>query len=173
MAKSTNPTQLNKQESIKAIKKLMARSKVVSVKRDFIPGNIIFISYDAKYKEHVYDRTPLFMVLSRSKGYTLGLNFHWLPFTMRIWLIQYIIRQNKDNIRNNKPIQFSYKKLKPLLKKLRYAPCIRLYINRRFKRRGAIIPIEHAKGVAEINPASFTGVPAETIYKMILRGQKI
>lgn len=172
MAK-TKLTQLNKKESQKAIKKLMARSKVVSINRDFKPGNIIFISYDAKYKDKIYDKTPMFMVMARSRGYTLGLNFHWIPFTMRIWLIQYIIKQNKNNIRNNKPVSFNYRKLKPLLKKLRYAPCIRLYINSRFKRRGAIIPIEYAKEVAEINPASFTGVPAEVIYKKILRGQKI
>ena len=172
MAKK-NPTELNKKESLKAVRQLMKRSKVINISRDFKPGNIIFISYDAKYKDRVYDRTPMFMVLRRSRGYTLGLNFHWIPFTMRIWLIQYIIRQNKNNIRQNKAIDFDYKKLKPLLKKLRYAPCVRLYINSRFKRKGAVVPIEHAKEMAEINPVSFTGVPAETIYKMILRGQKI
>ena len=168
-----NPTELSKKESIEAVKKILKRSKVLSIRRDFIPGNIIFISYDAKYKENIWDRTPLFMVLRRSTGYTLGLNFHWLPFTMRLWLIQYIIRQNKTNIRDGKPVEFNYKNLKPLLKKLKYAPCVRLYINSRFKRKGAVIPIEHAKEAAEINPASFTGIPAETIYKKILRGQKI
>jgi hypothetical protein len=65
------------------------------------------------------------MVLKSNKSHMLGLNFHWLPMPLRVLLIKKIIRLNKQNIKNKVPLEFSYRTLKPFLKKLGYAPCIR------------------------------------------------
>lgn len=108
--------------------------------KDFIAGNTLFLGYNAKFKEFTYDRTPLVLILRRGNRHTLGLNFHWLPFSMRQELVFQIMRLNKSNIENDKPLQFSYAQLKPFLKHFGYAPCIRLYINGRYSKSGVVIP---------------------------------
>lgn len=159
---------MTKRESVEYTKQLLKTKKPLRVKTDLLVGNLIFTSYRAKDQERVWDTRPMFLVLRRSRGYTLGLNFHWIPRRMREWLIRYIIRQNKK--RGNKNlVQISYRKLRPLLKKLGYAPCIRLYINRRFGRRCVNIPHDQFLNCALMDTAVFShGLSSEEIYKMIL-----
>ena len=57
--------------------------------------------------------------------------------------------------------------LKAFLKKRGYAPCIRLYINKRFTFNGCIIPSTNLLAAAKLNTATFTkGVSAETMYNL-------
>jgi hypothetical protein len=98
--------------------------------------------YDAKFKNKVYDKTPLILVLRRSKGYVLGLNFHWLPVALRLILLKIILKMNKNNIKRGYPITITYQMLKPIITKMGMAPVIRLYIFNRISRRGLVIPPE-------------------------------
>jgi len=142
-------------QSNKAVKELLKEKKKLK-ERDFKPGNIIFMKYDAKYKEQTFDKTPLMMVLRRNKTHTLGLNYHWAPMSMRINLIKIIILANAKNIQNNKPLDFKYKQIKPLLKQLGYAPIIRLYINKRISSVGVVLPPERLMEAARLRTESFT-----------------
>jgi hypothetical protein len=146
----------------------------VEIKKSLIPGNLLFYFYDAKDKEQTYDKTPLVLVLRRSKGYTLGLNFHWLPMPLRILLVKKILSMNKKNIKNNKPLDFNYKDLKPFLKKLGYAPCIRLYITSRISSKGVLIPSSSLMEATKIKSETFTKgkYSAEQLYKKALKGNK-
>lgn len=142
--------------------------------KHFIPGNLIFTSYNAKYKENTYDKTPLILILRKGTRHTLGLNFHWIPLRMRLKLIKTILKLNKQNIKNNKPLEFSYKELKPMLKGLGYAPCIRLYINKRLGHTGVIIKPERLIQVARLKTESFTNgrYSAEELYSKALKAGK-
>lgn len=160
--KELSPTQ-----SYKKVKELLKERKKMT-KKDMIPGNLIFTFYNAKYKENTYDRTPLVLLLKRNGTHTLGLNFHWIPMSMRINLIKHIIRLNEKNIKANKPLEFSYNQLKPMLKTLGYAPCIRMYINKRFSSTGVVIPPDRLIEVARLKTETFTKgkYSAEQLYKM-------
>jgi len=160
--------ELSPKESIAMVKELIFhKSKALSVS-DLKPGTLLMYSYNAKNKEETFDRTPLVLVLRKSRGYTLGLNFHWLPVRMRTQLIDIILKKNKKNIEKNKPLQFSYEEFKPLLKKFGYAPCIRLYINKRISKKGVIIPPFELKNAAKLRAETFTKgrVSAEQLYKI-------
>lgn len=124
--------------------------------KDLKPGHLIFTLYDAKDKTQTYDRTPLVLILKRTKRHTLGLNFHWIPFSMRVNLIKHILKMNEANIRQRKPLKFSYIELKPMLKSLGYAPCIRLYINKRFSKQGVVLPSYRLMEVARLKTETFT-----------------
>ena len=63
---------------------------------------------------------------------------------------------NEKNIKNNKPLEFSYMQLRPMLKSLGYAPCIRLYINKRISGTGVVIPPERLMEVARLKTETFT-----------------
>jgi len=142
-------------QSNKKVKALIKEKRKLK-SADFIPGNIIFMSYDAKDKEQTYDKTPLMMVLKRNSKHTLGLNYHWAPMSMRLNLVKLIILANEKNIKAGKQLEFKYEQLKPLLKQLGYAPIIRKYINNRISSVGVVIPPERLLEVARLKTESFT-----------------
>jgi hypothetical protein len=163
--KELTPTQ-----SFQKVKELL-KTKTKLTKKNFVPGSLLMYFYDAKDKKQTYDRTPLVLILKNGPRHTLGLNFHWLPIKMRLKLIQAIFRLNKDNIAKQKPLEFRYIILKPMLKKLGYAPCIRLYINSRISSNGAIVPPERLVEIASLKSETFTQgrYSAEQLYSMARR----
>jgi hypothetical protein len=165
--------ELTPQESYKKVKDLIKEKKKLSNK-DFEPGNLIFTHYNAKHKEHTYDQTPLVLVLRRGKKYTLGLNFHWILPTMRMNLVFAIMKMNKGNIKRGRPLEFSYKDLKPMLKSLGYAPCIRLYINARFVAKGVVVPPQRLMEISMLRTETFTNgkYSAADLFRMAKRKGK-
>lgn len=166
--------ELTKKESHKQLQELLKKRINFQAKRHMQPGQLVFTSYNAKHKEHTYDKTPLVLILVRGKKYTLGLNFHWLPVSRRMYLIDHIFKMNKDNIKRGKPIQFSYGDLKPMLKSLGYAPCIRKYINARMGRVGVSVPPEKLPEIARMRAETFTQgrYSAAQLYQMAKRGRR-
>ena len=160
--KGTN-VQLSKSDSKQMLKELIRNSK--RVQKYLIPGNLILTMYDAKF-EAPYDARPLFLVLAKNSTHVLGLNFHWLPISMRMKLIYAILKLNSKNIKEKKPLVFSFKQLKPFLKRFNYVPCVRLYIRERFSPKGAVISPEDLVKVARMDTAIFTGISAEKAYAL-------
>lgn len=152
-----------KKQTISEIRRLLKSNKRLT-KADFVEGNTIFTRYIAKDQTKVFDKTPFVLILRVGSSHTLGLNFHWIPMRMRMWLVRYIVRENKNNIKNGRRIQFSYRKIRPLLKKLGYAPCIRLYINSRLQNRGVLIPPERLIEITPLASEAFTGMTEEQLY---------
>lgn len=159
--------ELSIKDSLETVKGLLKRKRKI-VSKDLKPGHLIFTSYNAKDKSVTYDKTPLVLILKRSRGYTLGLNFHWLPVSLRMNLVKHILDKNKANIRQRKAFKFSYGDFKPLLKSLRYAPCIRLYINSRFGKQGVMIPGYKLMEIARLRTETFTNgkYSASQLYMM-------
>lgn len=158
--------QLDAKQSAAQIRKFL-KSLVKLDSSSFTPGNLLIYRYNAKDKSAMYDKRPMVLVLAATKRHVLGLNFHWIPFSMRIWLVRYILKQNKARIRRGEKIVFGYKKIKPLLKKMGYAPCIRLYIRaqRRISPNGVVLPPERLIEAAQLRMEMFTGVPERELWK--------
>lgn len=159
--------QLDRQQSAAQIRKFL-KSLVKFDSSSFTPGNLLIYRYNAKDKTKIWDKRPMVLVLAVSRRHLLGLNFHWIPFSMRMWLVRYIIKHNKKRIRNGEKIEFGYRKIKPLLKKMGYAPCIRLYIrtHRRISPNGVVLPPERLIEAAQLRMEMFTGVPEAELWKM-------
>lgn len=160
-------------EAAKLFKTLMQSSMQSFKAGDFSTGNMLFYRYDAKNKENTYDKTPLIIVLRKSKGYVLGINFHWTPIPLRIVLLKVILKFNKENIRRGLPVSISYDLIKPFIMKMGLGPVIRLYIFNRISRRGLIIPPTHWLIAAKLKAESFNnGKSAEAAYGEAIRNYK-
>ena len=158
-------------ESLALVKNLL-KQKAHPTQKHLIPGSVLMYKYNAKDKEKRYDRTPLTMVLSKSKTYMLGLNLHWCPYPMRVTLIKAFFKINKKNIKEQKPLELDYKMIKPYLKRLGYFPVIRLYIRKRMSAGAIIIPPERLLEVAKTKSETFTGgVSAEKLYSKAKKGK--
>lgn len=166
--------ELSKKDSNEKLQELLKKKRKLEAGKHYQPGNIVFTSYNAKHKEFTYDKTPLVLILKRGTKYTLGLNFHWLPVSRRMYLIDTILKMNKRNIEKGNPIDFSYADLKPMLKSLGYAPCIRKYINPRMGRIGVVIPPDRLTEVARMKGESFTNgkYSSTQLFKMAKQAGK-
>lgn len=165
--------ELSPAASISVVKKLLKTERKRLTSKDFTPGKILMYRYNAKNQEQTFDKTPLVMVLKQSRGYVLGINFHWAPIPMRVALIKKIIQApgNRKNIRQGKPLEFSYGQLKPFLKKIGMAPIIRLYIKSRISRTGVVVPDSELMNVARTKSETFTNgkISAEQLYKRAIQ----
>lgn len=163
LRKTRDFKEFSKKQSQQYIKELLKTK--TNIKKKFKPGRILLMKYDAKDKTVMYDKTPLVMVLRVSKGYMLGLNFHWAPMPLRIALVKKIIQMNAKNIKNNVPLEFSYSQIKPFLNKGGYAPIIRLYIRTRIDSTGVAVPDDQLMNIARTKTETFTGgISAEQKY---------
>jgi hypothetical protein len=131
---------------------------------DFKDGTICYFEYDPKDKNQIWDYKPLVLVLGVSNSYVLGCNFHWINMKERLRLIEYILKINKKGSTINMPLEFTYKQLKPFLKKPEYEKCIHLYIRKRMSTNGVIIDPKYLLDVARLKIQHFQG-PAKAFKK--------
>jgi hypothetical protein len=164
-----------KEKKLDALKmfRTLVKTKVQPFKpKDLVPGSMISYTYIAKDKTKVWDKTPLTMILRRSKGYTLGLNFHWVPKKARAILLSYILKKNKKNIKAGLPLEISYPEIKAIVIRLKLKAVVRLYINKRMSKRGIVIPNEFMRKAIDLPAENFIGMSAENAYKLMVRKDK-
>jgi hypothetical protein len=134
---------------------------------------MLFYRYDAKWKDEIYDKSPLVLVLNKSRSYTLNISLHWTPIPLRLILLKYILQANKNNIRNNMPLSISYRMLKPLIQRLNLGPVVRLHIFSRISRRGLVVPPSMWLSAAMLKAESFSGgFSSNDLYKKAVLGAK-
>lgn len=165
---------LSASESIKFVKDMLKTKTKKLTLKDFEPGSLLMYRYNAKDKLQSYDATPLVIVLKTSRRYVLAANLHWAPIPLRIILVKKILQMNTKNIKAGKKLEFSYKDLKPFMKKIGFAPVIRLYIKNRISETGVLIPPEHLMNAARTKSETFTNgkISAEELYKKAIAGNK-
>lgn len=147
--------EMSRQDSDAYVRELMKNPKPLK-NRDFRPGTLLFYRYDAKDKTQTYDNTPLVLVLGQNGRYMLGLNFHWLPYQKRLWLVDRILKHSKQEVQRNSRLRFTYEDFKPLMRSVHFQPCIRLYIKRRISRNGVIIPPSELVNATKLKAETFT-----------------
>lgn len=147
--------ELTTKESIEMFKNLVQTSKV-PIQKHLQSGNLVTFKYNAKDKSIKYDKTPLVLVLRSNSKYMLGLNFHWLTISRRVLLVDYLIKSQSKQIRNNNPFNVSYKKLKQIINSLGAFPVVRLYIRGRISSNGVKIPNHLLMQAAKLKTETFT-----------------
>ncbi len=138
---------------------------------DFTDGTICYFEYDPKDKKQIWDFKPLGLVLGVSSSYVLACNFHWINMQERLALIEYILKINKNGSSVNMPLKFTYKQLKPFLKRPEYSKCIHLYIRKRMSTNGVIIDPKYLLDIARLKLQHFQG-PASGFRKWQEQGLK-
>lgn len=162
MAKATKAEELKNAAQARDLLKTLPKQNISS--RDIKTGTMIIFRYNAINKTVIYDKTPCNIVLWRTKTHTLCLAFHWAPLGLREKIVEYIYSINKDNIKNNKPLEVDYKSMKPFLRASGSIPIIRLYINSRMSKSAVIVPSESLKIAARYSNEDFSVPSAKKLY---------
>lgn len=165
------PKKMSKEEkdAYDMMKKLIDEPKKLK-SSDWKAGSIIMYQYSPKYDKNPYDKTPVNMVLSRSKGYTLCWAINWTPPKLREKVIDYVMKKNKKNIEKGLHLRIDYKTIKKII--IGLGPVIRLYINRRISPKGVIIPPYQYYKVVNLRAENFIGISAEKAWKIAKRNKK-
>jgi len=150
-------------------KKLLDKPRKLKSK-DFYPGALIMYVYDAQDKTQAFDQRPLGLILGHSKKYTLALNFNWCPPKLREKIMDGIMKQNKANIKKNRPLTVNYNTVKALVKGL--GPVVRLYINSRISPKGVVVPSYQYYKVINLRSEHFIGMSANAAWKAAIASHK-
>ena len=102
------------------------------------PGMMYTFAYDPKHKDTLpyYDRFPLIFPINKTKGGFMGINFHYLPPTMRGQLMDalYGITNNKRYDESTRLVA-SYDLLNSAAKFRFFKPALKQYLNKQMKSR--------------------------------------
>ena len=155
-------------DSLKLVKNLI-KTKMEPTKQNLKVGRILMYRYKAKNQKATYDATPFTIILKTSKSYMLGINLHWCPIKLRLNLINWIFKRNKNNIKNNKPLNLSYEDLRNVVKSKAYRNIVRLYIIKRMSKQSVLIPYENMEQIAKTKSETFVGASENALYRLANR----
>lgn len=95
------------------------------------PGFMYMFFYDPKLKAELpyYDRFPLVFPFRAVKGGFYGLNFHYLPYNLRIQLLDRLMTfANNDKLDETTKIQYSWALIDGVSRFNTAKPCVKHYL---------------------------------------------
>lgn len=152
-------------DSLRLVKNLL-KTSLTNTKQNLKVGRILMYRYKAKNQKAIWDATPFTIILKTSKSYMLGINLHWCPIKLRLSLINWIFKRNKNNIKQNKPLDLSYNDLRSIIKSKAYRKIIRLYIVKRMSKQSVLIPYENMEQIAKTKSETFVGISENKLYRV-------
>jgi hypothetical protein len=110
--------------------KVMA-GNVRQLKQQVQPGSLYMFAYDPKYKDTLpyYDRFPLVFPYARFSGGFIGLNMHYLPYPMRITLLDRLMTfANNEKMDETTKLKYSWQLIDGASRYSLAKPCIKQYL---------------------------------------------
>lgn len=155
------------------------RGRAKSIGRSSSPqfyGEMYTFAYDPKHKETLpyYDRFPLIFPINKAKDGFLGINFHYLPPTMRAQLMDalYSITNNKKYDESTR-LRISYDLLNKASKFRFFKPAIKHYLANQVRSKLIYINPSEWDVALFLPTARFVGASKQKVYadsRKIIRG---
>lgn len=107
------------------------KDRRTSTSTRILPGNMYMFLYDAKHKETLpyWDRFPLVFPFRAVQGGFYGLNFHYLPYKIRLELLnKLLLFKNNDKFDESTKIRYSWGLINGVSKFRAAEPCVKHYL---------------------------------------------
>lgn len=107
------------------------RSTGAKPSNQVIPGSLYMFLYDPKTKDTLpyYDVFPLVFPFKKVPGGFLGLNMHYLPYAVRVKLLDRLLQfANDETLSENTRIRFSWATISGMSKFKIAEPCVKHYL---------------------------------------------
>lgn len=101
------------------------------LKNRIVPGSMYMYMYDPKMKEVLpyYDRFPLVLPFNTAPGGFLGLNLHYLPYNLRVRLMDRLLDYKTNNKWDETTrIKYSWQLIDGVSKFALAKPCVKQYL---------------------------------------------
>lgn len=152
----------------------MLRQNQGNLTTRILPGRMYMFVYDPKGKDSLpfYDKFPLVIPFSKEQGHFRGLNFHYLPYSQRIILLDALIRVGqKSTMKNmNEELRLSWQIVRSAAKMKIAAPCVKMYLNGHVKTRFVEIPKDDWATAIMLPTHSFVGSSANKVWTKSITG---
>ena len=130
------------------------------------PGHFCFFFYSAKgYEEGTlpyYDTSPMNLILSGQGGYVSGLNWHYLPLSLRVRLFQEILAIEGGVLSERSKFTATYETIKGMTNL--YKPCYKTYLLSHVKSQAVWVPMESALIATFLPVAGFKGASEAKVW---------
>lgn len=144
------------------------RSDAANFKSRIYPGSMYMYMYDPKYKETLpfYDRFPLVIPYATVEGGFMGLNLHYLPYAMRIQLLDNLmIFATNTKMDERTRIKYSWDLVAGAAKFKAAEPCIKRYLNNHVQTQFRKIHPEDWATALLLPVERFVGATKEEVWK--------
>lgn len=111
--------------------RIMADGSNNSLKSNILPGNLYMYFYDPKLKKELpyYDRFPLVLPFRSVQGGFIGLNLHYLPYQMRVVLMDRLMQFKTNNkMDSTTRLKLSWSLIDNASKFAWAKPCVKHYL---------------------------------------------
>lgn len=140
-----------------------------------IPGNLYFWSYDPKTKDTLpyYDTAPMVFPFTPAKGGFIGINLHYLPYKMRIILLDELLEYKNNKFMDEKTkIKMSWSMLKSLSNNKLVEPCVKRYLYSHVRSNIIKIDSYHYATALMLPVARFKKASEIAVWMESVRGKK-
>lgn len=131
-------------------------------------GGMYVFTYDAKHKNKLpyYDRLPcIFLFNIPDSKHMLGINLHYLNYTMRLKLMEELYKtQNNAKLNANKRLEISWQVLKTFSNFNLVKPCVKMYLFSQLKSKLIKVPYEEWPIVAMLPIQDFTKASSTQVW---------
>lgn len=96
-----------------------------------LPGAMYFFSYDPKHRETLpyYDKFPLILCFGLTEDGMMGINFHYLPYIIRVRLLdKLLLIANKYHDNQQRVLRFNWEFLSNAAKFPEIKPAVKRYL---------------------------------------------
>ena len=113
------------------------------LRSSIVPGNLYMYVYDPKLKEELpyYDRFPLVFPFRKVQGGFLGLNMHYLPYPLRVKLLDALMMfKSNDKMNEATKLKYSWSTIDGISKFKAAQPCVKHYLMDHVRSPFKVIP---------------------------------
>lgn len=129
-------------------------------------GRFCFFFYSAKgYQEGTlpyYDTAPMSLIIGGEGKYISGINFHYLPLTLRVQLFQQLLAIEGGSLSDQQKFTATYETLKAMGNL--YKPCYKNYLLNHIKSQAVWVPIDSSLISIFLPVANFRGASQGKVY---------
>lgn len=132
------------------------------------PGNLYMFLYDAKHKETLpyWDRFPLVFPYERTKDGFMGLNMHYLPYQLRVQLLQRLMQfANNTRMDETTRLKYSWSLIGGVSKFKAAEPCIKHYLSEHVRSSFKMIPAQDWATAMLLPVESFVGANKNRVWQ--------
>lgn len=145
----------------------IVKDEAAVARRTVIYGKMYLFGYSPKHKTTLpyYDNFPLiFPIERRDKGF-LGINFHYLPLTLRAKFMDALYDFGPKNLKPESKLKINYDIISGLRKTRFFKPCVKHYLNSQLASRFVEIPATQWKIALFLPLERFSKASKQQVYK--------
>jgi hypothetical protein len=150
----------------------IVQSDVTQLQQQITPGFMYMFAYDPKYKDTLpyYDRFPLVLPWDRTPGGFIGLNLHYLPYPMRVTLLDRLMAfANNDRMDQTTKIKYSWQLIGSASRYSLAKPCVKQYLLEHVRSPFRKIDSDDWGTAMMLPVEQFTGATREQVWSHSMR----